>query len=55
VHPAITFSTAPSAARAADPIEHPLAPLPLNGSTFTVDLQPLEIRTVLVRFPAQLG
>ena len=40
---------------AADPIEHPLSPLPLKGGTVTVDLRPLEIRTVLVRFPGQLG
>jgi alpha-mannosidase len=54
-HPAVTFTVPPSAAWAADPIEHPLSPLPLKGGTVTVDLRPLEIRTVLVRFPGQLG
>jgi len=51
----VNFSVPPRAAMAADPIEHPLAPLPFEGTTLPVDLQPLEIRTVLVRFGAQLG
>jgi len=52
---AVGFSVAPSAAMAADPIEHPLAPLPLEGARLSVALRPLEIRTVLVRFAAQLS
>ena len=54
-HPTVTFTVPPSAAWAADPIEHPLVAIPLEGGTLTVDLQPLEIRTVLMRFPSQLG
>jgi hypothetical protein len=52
---AVSFSVAPSAAMAADPIEHPLAPLPLEEAKLRVELKPLEIRTVLVRFAAQLS
>ncbi len=51
----ITFTEPPRAARCADPIEHPGKPLPLDGARLAVDLAPLEIRTVLVRFAAQLG
>jgi len=51
---AVKFGVPPRAAMSADPIEHPLAPLPFEGATLPVDLQPLEIRTVLVRFAAQL-
>ena len=53
--PVIRFTVAPSAARSADPLEHPGTELTLEGPTLAVDLAPLEIRTVLVRFPAQLG
>jgi hypothetical protein len=52
---AVKFTVPPRAAMAADPIEHPLAALPLEGPMLSVDLAPLEIRTVLVRFAAQLG
>jgi hypothetical protein len=51
----VTFTVPPAAARAADPIEHPLEVLPLDGARLRVALRPLEIRTVLVRFAAQLG
>ncbi|MHA1548199.1 MAG: glycosyl hydrolase-related protein, partial [Alphaproteobacteria bacterium] len=47
---AVDFTSAPSAARAADPIENPGAVLALDGSTLAVPLGPLEIKTVLVRF-----
>ena len=50
----LTFTTAPRAARAADPIEHPGLPLALDGAVLAVDLAAREIRTVLVRFGAQL-
>ena len=51
----VTFTQTPAAARAADPIEHPGKAIALDGSRLSVDLAPREIRTVLVRFPAQLG
>jgi alpha-mannosidase len=54
-NPAVTFTVAPRAVFAADPVERPLGALPLNGATLSVELQPLEIRTVLVRFAEQLG
>ena len=50
--PTVTFTATPAAARSADPIEHPGAPLPLRGKSLSVDLRPKEIRTVLVRFAA---
>lgn len=46
----VDFQCAPSAARAADPIEHPGEPLALTGNQLAVALKALEIRTVLVRF-----
>jgi hypothetical protein len=55
VRAAVNFTVPPRAAMAADPIEHPLAALPVEGAALLVDLAPLEIRTVLVRFAAQLG
>ena len=50
--PTVSFTVTPAAARSADPIEHPGAPLPLRGKSLSVDLRPKEIRTVLVRFAA---
>ena len=47
---AVTFTTAPAAARSADPIEHPGTALALEGAQLSVELKPREIRTVLVRF-----
>ena len=46
----IDFTVAPSAARAADPVEHLAEALALSDKRLAVDLKPLEIRTVLVRF-----
>ena len=46
--------SAPRSARAADPVEHPGAPLTLEGDGIVVELAAREIRTVLVRFAAQL-
>ena len=51
----VTFTQKPAAARSADPIEHPGKAIALDGSRLSVDLTAREIRTVLVRFPAQLG
>ena len=51
---ALRFTVPPRAAMSADPIEHPLAPLAVAGDTLAVELKPLEIRTILVRFGAQL-
>ena len=50
----VSFTTAPRSARAADPVEHPGAPLTLEGDGIVVELAAREIRTVLVRFAAQL-
>ena len=50
----VIFTQPPRAARCADPIEHPGKPLQFDGATLALDLSPLEIRTVLVRFAAQL-
>jgi hypothetical protein len=47
----ITFTFVPRAARAADPVEHPGGELRLSGKRLAVPLKPLEIRTILVRFP----
>ena len=47
---AVTFTDKPAAARGADPIEHPGKALALDGNRLSVDLDPREIRTVLVRF-----
>ncbi len=49
----VTFTGNPAAARSADPIEHPGAAIELQGKALTVEVQPREIRTVLVRFSAQ--
>ncbi|HZY68019.1 MAG TPA: hypothetical protein VFE52_05500, partial [Devosia sp.] len=46
----VTFTSKPAGARSADPVEHPGAPLPLQGNDLKVELAPREIRTVLVRF-----
>ena len=46
----VTFTGRPAAARAADPVEHPGSALALSGKTLSVEVGPLEIRTVLVRF-----
>ena len=46
----VTFTGNVAAARSADPIEHPGTTLPLDGKSLSVELAPLEIRTVLVRF-----
>lgn len=51
----VTFTVAPRAARAADPVEHPGEALALDGNVLAVDLKAKEIRTVLVRFAAQLA
>jgi hypothetical protein len=48
--PTLTFSRAPNAARRSDPIEHPREALALAGHELAVDLDPLAIATVLVRF-----
>jgi hypothetical protein len=48
----LTFTSSPAAARSADPIEHPGEPLTLDGNALTVELGPLALHTVLVRFPA---
>jgi alpha-mannosidase len=50
----VRFTVAPRAARAADPLEHPGDPLALAGGVLRVPLKGREIRTVLVRFAAQL-
>lgn len=47
----VNFAIAPRAARAADPIEHPGEEISLDEGALSVPLRPLEIRTVLVRFP----
>lgn len=48
----VTFTRAPAAARAADPIEHPGATIACEGNQLQVQLEPREVRTVLVRFAA---
>ncbi|WP_407649168.1 glycosyl hydrolase-related protein [Devosia algicola] len=48
--PTLTFAQRPAGARAADPLEHPGDPLPLDGKALSVTLKPREIRTILVRF-----
>jgi alpha-mannosidase len=52
---AVRFTVPPRSAMAADPVEHPREALPVDGNTVSVDLRGLEIRTVLIRFAAQLG
>ncbi|WP_029041911.1 glycoside hydrolase family 38 N-terminal domain-containing protein [Cucumibacter marinus] len=47
----VRFQEAPRSARAADPIEHIDQEIALQGNHLSVPLEPLEIRTVLVRFP----
>lgn len=49
---AVLFASAIRAARAADPIERPGEELAVSGNRLTVQLDPLQIRTVLVRFGA---
>jgi alpha-mannosidase len=46
----VEFTSAPSAAAAADPVENPAAAMALSENRLAVPLKPLEIRTVLVRF-----
>ena len=48
--PTLTFTKAPAAARRSDPIEHARDALGLDGRKLGVDLEPLAIATVLVRF-----
>jgi hypothetical protein len=50
VHSVIAFTKPPVAAFASDPIEHPREALAPQGSNLVVDLEPLAIATVLVRF-----
>jgi hypothetical protein len=50
VHALLTFAKPPVAALASDPIEHPRMPLAAEGQKLGVDLDPLAIATVLVRF-----
>lgn len=47
---AVQFAKAPAEARRGDPIEHPGERLAVSGTTLAVDLDPLAIVTVLVRF-----
>ena len=47
---ALTFRRAPEAARRSDPIEHPGAALALDGRSLGLDLDPLAVSTVLVKF-----
>jgi alpha-mannosidase len=47
---AVDFKSVPRAARVADPLEHPAEVITIDEKRLTVDLNPLEIRTVLVRF-----
>lgn len=47
----VEFALPPRAARSADPIEHTGDELTIDGKNLSVELEPLEIRTVLVRFP----
>ena len=48
--PVVTFATAPKAAMASDPIEHPGAVLALDGARLGVTLEPFAVSTVLVKF-----
>ena len=48
--PRITFTRAPKEARRSDPIENPGQGLALKGAGLAVDLDPLAISTVLVKF-----
>ena len=50
IRPVLTFTEAPGAARLSDPIEHPREAIALDGHKLGVDLDPLAIATVLVRF-----
>lgn len=50
VRPVLTFVKAPGAARRSDPIEHAGEAIGLDGHKLGVDLDPLGIATVLVRF-----
>jgi alpha-mannosidase len=52
IRPTVSFSEAPVEARGADPIEHANGALSLDGPRLGVDLEPLGISTVLVRFAA---
>ena len=55
VEAVLQFGEAIGAAMAADPIEHPGASLPSSGGRLEIGLDPLQIRTILVRFAAQLA
>jgi hypothetical protein len=46
----VSFAKSPRAAKHADPIEHPQDALALDGGKLAVDLDPLEVATVLVSF-----
>ena len=48
--PVLTFKKKPAAARRSDPIEHPGKSLPLDGNSLRIDLDPLVVATVLVKF-----
>jgi alpha-mannosidase len=48
--PTLSFAHAPRAARSADPIEHPRDALAIDGKNIAVDLDPLEVTTMLVSF-----
>ena len=48
--PVLTFKKKPAGARRSDPIEHPGKSLPLDGHSLRIDLDPLVVATVLVKF-----
>jgi hypothetical protein len=48
--PTIAFARPPKEARRSDPIEHPGEAMALSGQKLAVDLDPLGISTVLVKF-----
>ncbi len=47
---AVTFNDAPRAAKQSDPIERPGDDIPIDGKALAVELAPLAVSTVLVRF-----
>ena len=48
--PTISFARAPGAATSADPLEHRRDAIALDGTRLAVDLDPLQVATVLVSF-----
>jgi hypothetical protein len=50
VRPVLAFEKPPTAARRSDPIEHPREALATDGTSLAVDLDPLAVTTILVRF-----